>query len=102
MKGHGVPEPERTPVALSPVYWAGASLKVLLAEEVQPVQRAFPGLLGRGLIEGGRPMSRATSTGAFPGLLGRGLIEGGGRASGSRPISIRLSPVYWAGASLKE
>ena len=36
----------------------------------------------------------------FPGLLGRGLIEGA-RLSVVRAKGGALSPVYWAGASLK-
>ena len=46
-------------------------------EHVDPLE-AFPGLLGRGLIEaGGRRGRRAAERRSFPGLLGRGLIEAG-------------------------
>ena len=62
---------------LSPVYWAGASLK----EDVR----------------GGRA---GHASEPFPGLLGRGLIEGAGRRARPAPAP-PLSPVYWAGASLK-
>ena len=36
---------------LSPVYWAGASLKRAQLVGSDPAGRPFPGLLGRGLIE---------------------------------------------------
>ena len=137
---------------LSPVYWAGASLKGRIrALSAQRVHRSFPGLLGRGLIEGPmrgrtnpkppglspvywagaslkdwsrgagralRPLSPVYWAGAslkaeyappaelgndsvpFPGLLGRGLIEGLGTTR-QRVCAGVLSPVYWAGASLK-
>ena len=61
----------------SPVYWAGASLKRHAGEE-----------------------RRGTAAGAFPGLLGRGLIEASSRACASA-ATCPPSPVYWAGASLK-
>ena len=35
----------------SPVYWAGASLKLLLRGRRGSRRKTFPGLLGRGLIE---------------------------------------------------
>ena len=63
---------------------------------------SFPGLLGRGLIEG-RDVRRLASfrVPPFPGLLGRGLIEGSA-AAGLVHQLVGLSPVYWAGASLKD
>ena len=86
----------------SPVYWAGASLKSSLYDRGVSMNQAFPGLLGRGLIEVGRGgLRRRRGRRAFPGLLGRGLIE-------VRPVALLTpihsalpSPVYWAGASLK-
>ena len=112
---------------LSPVYWAGASLKRAQVDVLpRPMGGAFPGLLGRGLIEAGSREHTRWRTGfPFPGLLGRGLIEARGRgppalvsgaafpgllgrglieASRGLPLatgSSTLSPVYWAGASLK-
>ena len=112
---------------LSPVYWAGASLKQLPPQTRHGGLRAFPGLLGRGLIEAScrsrrRRPARCLSpvywagaslklaslslgtpalVAAFPGLLGRGLIEARSRMDSSKRARTCLSPVYWAGASLK-
>ena len=63
-------------LTLSPVYWAGASLKLSRTGGDHASATTFPGLLGRGLIEvtflGSWSFSGPRS---FPGLLGRGLIE---------------------------
>ena len=73
-----------------------------LARRAKEEEESFPGLLGRGLIEARRrgPATQPPCE-AFPGLLGRGLIEArvAARARGSDRVF--LSPVYWAGASLK-
>ena len=62
---------------LSPVYWAGASLKCQ-----HNTKHSYKGRI------------------SFPGLLGRGLIEVL-RLARDAHDPVDLSPVYWAGASLK-
>ena len=51
-------------------------------------------------MKGINPSTGVITGRPFPGLLGRGLIEGS-RDSGRRRGLGSLSPVYWAGASLK-
>ena len=44
---------------------------------------------------------RRTGRYSFPGLLGRGLIEANLQTA-SEIVLLEPSPVYWAGASLKQ
>ena len=66
--------------------WPGVTIMVWLA---------FPGLLGRGLIEA-RPAqgNGPNACPPFPGLLGRGLIEARVPLRRPRPAGDPLSPVY--------